>query len=131
MGKGGTVNKLEPNSNEFCDQNAGVYFNYVGWYQFIQKFNGENYGISKTFYLSFNGVQVQVGSPGFEVTEESMVEVLSLPQTGEIWYKGQALGATDLNFFLKPKYHNPSWTKGVPKDWLRGKWKKVLIVVHK
>ena len=68
---------------------------------------------------------------GFKVTEKSMAKGLSLPQIGERLYKGQALGEANLNFFLKPEYHNPSWTKGVPKDWLREKWQKVLIVVQR
>ena len=66
--------------------------------------------------------QVQVGSLGFEVTKKSMAKALSLPQIGKRWYKGQALGESDLNFFLKPEHHNPSWTKAVPKDWLKEEW---------
>ena len=88
MFKQETVNRHEPDSSEFCDQNAGVWFKSAGWYEFIKKFSGENYGVSITFALSFSGVQVQVGSLGFEVTKESMAEALSLPQAGERWYKG-------------------------------------------
>ena len=78
MGKGGTINILEPNSSEFCDQNIGVLFKSIGWYEFIKKFSGENYGVSIMFSLSFDGIWVQVGSLGFEVTKESMAESLSL-----------------------------------------------------
>ena len=66
MGKGGTVNRLEPDSFEFCDWNACVWFKSVGSYEFIKKFSGENYAVSKTFSLSFNGVQVQV-RPGVRI----------------------------------------------------------------
>lgn len=100
MGKGGTVNRLEPKGPEFCDWNTGVWFRAAGWYEFI-KFSGENYGVSRTFALSFDGIQVQLGSLKFEVTEKYIAKALSLPHTSECWYKGQALGATNLNYFLK------------------------------
>ena len=79
MGKGGTINRLEPDSSEFCDQNAGVWFTSACWYEFIHKFSGDNYGVSRTFWLAFNGIQVQVGSLGFEVTKQSMTKALPLP----------------------------------------------------
>ena len=84
-----------------CNWNEGVWFRAAGWYDFVTKFSGDNYGVSRTFSLSFDGIQVQLGDFQFEVIEQSIVEALSLPQTGERWYKGQALGATDLNFFSK------------------------------
>ena len=74
---------------------------------------------------------MHLGSLKFEVTEISIAKALSFPQTGERWYKGQALGVTDLNFFLKSEHHNPVWKKGVPKDWLKEEWQKVLIVVQR
>ena len=114
MGKEGKVNRLEPKGSNFCNWNAGVWFRDARWYDFVTKLNGENYGVSRTFTLSFDGVQVQLGDLKFEVTEQSIVEALSLPQTGECWYKGQDLGAADLNFFLKTEHHNPVWKKGVP-----------------
>lgn len=120
MGKGGTINRLEHNNSELCDCNVGLRFKSAGWYEFIKKFSGENYGVSKTFALSFNGVKVQVGGVGFKVTEQSMAKALSLPHTGERWYKGQDLGATDLNFFLKPEHNNPSWKRG-PKGLAQGR----------
>ena len=107
MGKGGKVNKLEPKGPDFCNWNAGVWFRAAGWYNFVTKFSGENYGVSRTFSLSFNGVQVQLGYLRFEVTKQSIAEAHPLPQTGECWYKGMALGATYLNLFLKTEHHNP------------------------
>ena len=56
MGKGGTINRIEPEGLEFCDWNAEVWFRVAGWYEFIKKFSGENYGVSRTFALSFDGV---------------------------------------------------------------------------
>ena len=58
MGKGGTVNRLEPEGPEFCDWNVGVWFRVAGWYKFITKSSGENFGVSRTFSLSFDDVQV-------------------------------------------------------------------------
>lgn len=107
MGKGGKVVILEAEGPYFYNWNAGVLFRAAGWYNFVTKLNGENYGLSKTFALSFNGVQVQLGDLRLEVTKQSIIEALSLPQTKERWYKGQALGVEDLNFFLKTKHHNP------------------------
>ena len=68
MGKGGKVNILEPQGPEFCNWNTGVWFRVVGWYDFVTNFSGENYGVLRAFALSFNGVQVQLGSLRFEVT---------------------------------------------------------------
>ena len=56
MGKGGKVNILEPEGPEFYNWNVGVWFRDAGRYDFVTKFSGENYGVSRTFYLSFNGV---------------------------------------------------------------------------
>jgi hypothetical protein len=56
IGKGGTVNRLETKGPEFCNWNVGVWFRVAGWYEFIAKFSGENYGVSRTFALSFDGV---------------------------------------------------------------------------
>ena len=119
MGKGSKVNRLEPEGSKFCNWNVGVWFRVVGWYDFVTKFSGENYGVSRDFALSFNGVQVKLGSLRFEVIEQSIAEAQSLPQTSEQWYDVQALGATNLNLFLKSEHHNPVWKKGVPKDWLK------------
>lgn len=122
---------MEPEGLDFWNQNAGVWFRDAGWYNFVTKFSGEKYVVSRTFSLSFDGVQVQLGDLRFKVIEQSIVEALSLRQTGERWYKGQALGATNLNFFLKTEHHNLVWKKGVPKDWLKEEWQKVLIVVQR
>ena len=56
MGKGGKVNRLEPEGLEFCNLNVGVWFRDAGWYKFVAKLSGENYGVSRTFSLSFDGV---------------------------------------------------------------------------
>ena len=79
MGKGDKVNKLELGGTDFCNWNVGVWFRAIGWYDFVAKFIGENYGVSRTFALSFDGVQVQLGNLRFEVTKQSIVEALSLP----------------------------------------------------
>lgn len=129
MGKGGTVNRLEPEGLIFCDWNVGVWFRVAGWYEFKKKFSGENYGVSRTFFLSFDGVQVQLGTLKFEVTKKSIARALFLPQTGECWYKGLAFDAIYLNFFVKFEHHNPVWKNGVPKDWMKEEWHKVLLVV--
>ena len=116
MGKGGTVNRLEPEGPKFYDWNVGVWFRATGWHEFIKTFSGENYGVSRIFTISFDGVHVHLGSLKFEVTKKSIAKSLSLPRTGEHWYKGQSLGATDLNFFLKTEHHNQVLSKGFPKD---------------
>lgn len=56
MCKGGTVNILEPGSSKFCALNIGVWFKSAGWYEFIQKFSNESYGVSRMFALSFDGL---------------------------------------------------------------------------
>ena len=122
MGKRGKVNILEPEGLELCNWNVGVWFRATGWYDCVTKFSGENYGVSRTFALFFDGVHVELGDLRFEVIEQSITEALSPPQTSERWYKGQALNAIDLNFFLIYEYHNPVWKKGVSKGWLKEEW---------
>ena len=101
------VNRLEPEGPKFCDWNVGFWFRVAWWYEFIKKFSGEIYGVSWTFALSFDGIHVQLGTLKFEVIEKYITRTLSLPHTGERWYKGQALGAADLNFFLESEHPNP------------------------
>jgi hypothetical protein len=37
----------------------------------------------------------------------------------------------NLNHFLKPEYHNPSWGKGIKRSWLKNEWNEVLKMVQR
>ena len=68
MGKSGIVNRVEPSSLDQIDASAKELLQRSGFYQFLQKFSGENYGVAMAFAQSFNGQQVSVGSLKFKIT---------------------------------------------------------------
>ena len=55
MGKGWALNRLEPENSQYYQENAKSWFQLVGWFNFIKKFSGENYGVSKAFSQTFDG----------------------------------------------------------------------------
>ena len=73
-----------------------------GFHDFLQKFSGENYGVSMAFAQYFDGQQVRVGSLKFKVTEAFISEATDLPMTGERWYKKKTMRIGDITSFLKP-----------------------------
>ena len=50
------IKRLDLEGPEFFNWNARVWFRATGWYEFIANFSGENYGVSRTSALSFDGV---------------------------------------------------------------------------
>ena len=114
MGKSGVVNKIEPfivdQSNEVVRQilQGSQFFN------FLQKFIGENYGVSMAFAQSFDGQQVRVGSLKFKITEAFISEATSLPMAGEKWFKRKTVRIGDFTKFLKPQYSMVDWKCGIP-----------------
>ena len=55
MGKSGIVNRIEPSAVDQVDEAIKQILQGSGFYQFLQRFLGENYGASMSFAQSFNG----------------------------------------------------------------------------
>ena len=55
MGKSGIVNRVEPSTVDQVDVVVKKNLQGPGFYQFLQRFSGENYGVSLAFAQSFNG----------------------------------------------------------------------------
>ena len=49
MGKSDIVNRVEPSSVEQIDASTKELLQKLGFYQFLQKFSGENYGVAMVF----------------------------------------------------------------------------------
>jgi hypothetical protein len=63
-----------------------------------------------------------------EVTEETLANVTNLPRIGEYWFKKLTLGIEICNRFLKEKYQNASWAKGVPREYIVDEWQAPLEI---
>jgi hypothetical protein len=122
MGKSGIFNRVEPSSMEQIDASAKELLRRSGFYQFLQKFLGENYGVAMAFAQSFNGQQVSVGLLKFKITESFILEATGLPMAGEKWYKKKIIKIGDFTTFLKPHYSMVDWRCGIPSSWLKEDW---------
>ena len=116
MGKSGIVNRVEPSSLEQIDMSAKERLQKSGFYQLLQKFLGENYGVALAFAQSFDGKQVTVGSFKFKITEYFIVEATGLPMTGEKWYKKKTMRIGDFSSYFKPQFTMVDWRCGIPSS---------------
>ena len=62
------------------------WFKIAGWFNFLSKFYGYDYGVSRDFVESFDDQWVQLGNLRFEVNEEFIARA-ELLTTGEQWFK--------------------------------------------
>ena len=102
MGKSGIVNRIELSTMDQGNVTVQQILQGSRFYDFLQKFLGENYEVSMAFAQSFDGQQVHVGSIKFKVTEAFISEATGLPMAGERWYKKMTMRIGDFIAFLKP-----------------------------
>ena len=64
MGKGGHVNKKEPEGPDIMVsyEETKHIFDQDGWYMFFTKLYGHNYGVSHAFVEGFDGQRVRIGN---------------------------------------------------------------------
>ena len=122
MGKSGIVNRIEPSTVDQGNVVVQQILQGSGFYDFLQKFSGENYGVSMAFTQSFDGQQVRVGSLKFKVTEAFISEATGLLMEGERWYKKKTMRIGDFTSFLKPQHSMVDWRCGIPASWLKEDW---------
>jgi hypothetical protein len=58
--------------------------------------------VSKVFSETFDGQKVKISSLQMEVNKHMVSKSISLPLTGENWFKGKTLSSVVLNFFILP-----------------------------
>ena len=107
MVAGGQPHQSEPEDTELVDKVGRRLFKKEGWYRFLAKFSGENYGVARRFAESYDGSRVIIGSLDFVVDREFISEATGLPQIGEQWSKGKTVLAMDFNLFLKDEHADP------------------------
>jgi hypothetical protein len=91
MGKGGHVNRKEPEGIEIMEayeDNINM-FDQVGWYLYCTKLDGYH------FFAACN-----------------------LSVDGKKWFKNNLITGGDVNQLLKPEHRDPNWAKGIPRDWI-------------
>jgi hypothetical protein len=50
---------------------------------------------------------------------------------GERWFKNHPIAQDLCNRFLKPKFHNENWEKGIPHAWLKDEWNTPLEILQR
>ena len=104
MGKSGILNSVEPSSLDHIDASSKEQLQKSEFYQFLQKFSGENYGVALAFAQSFDGKQVSLGYFKFKIIESFIAEATGLPMSGDKWYKEKTMRIGDFSAFLKPQF---------------------------
>jgi len=102
------------------------------WLQFIQKFRGYHREVTKAFARSFKDNKVEIGDLKFTVTEGSLAQATSLPQTGERWFKNRSMEDQQWKKILKnPGMDTSIFTKGIPVSFVKEEWTALLLLVQK
>jgi hypothetical protein len=133
MGKGGHVNRKEPEGPEVMEayEDCRHIFDRAGWYLFCTKLDGRHYGAARAFVESFNGQWARIANLVMQVTEESIAIACNLPTDGEQWFKNKLITGGDVNQFLKPEHRDPNWAKGIPRDWIVDEWMEALLMLKR
>lgn len=91
----GKLLRAEPESSKFLEGYPQIKdaLQKANWLQCVQKFKGYHREVTKAFARSFQDKdnQVEIGDLKFTVTERSLAQATSLPQTGERWFKNRSV----------------------------------------
>ena len=79
MATGGRPHQSELEDTELVDKVGRKLFKQDGWYRFLAKFYGENYGVARKFAETYDGSRVIIGSLDFVVDREFISEATGLP----------------------------------------------------
>jgi hypothetical protein len=103
----------------------------AGWVSFLEKFKGHHEGISLVFAQTYDGENVQFGDVKLTITEATIAEATGLSMVGERYFKRVIVDKNLCQKFLKPEHHNPDWTKGVPRSYIKEEYWTMLISLQK
>ena len=129
MGKGGNVNRSEPENNRFFDARTKPQFKSVRWYNFLQKNSGENVALAQAFSESFDGEKVKLGSKNFKIFEAITACATQTFATGERWFKKKTL-PIEVSLYLKPEHVNVKWNLTAHISCFKAEWKHVITTVQ-
>ena len=101
MGRRVTVNRIEPIGPKYDISHAKGWFQIAGWFNFMKKFYGHNYGVAQAFVGSFDGSHVKIDTLVFHISKKFISKATGFSLTGERWFKNQILISVNLNYFLK------------------------------
>lgn len=132
----GKLLRAEPEGSKFLEGYPQVKeaLQKENWLQCIQKFRGYHKEVTKAFARSFRDKdnQVVVGDLKFTVTESSIAQATSLPQTGERWFKNRLVQGQQWKQILKnPSMDTIIFTKGIPVTYVKEEWTNLLLLVQK
>ena len=113
MVTGGRPHQSEPEDTELVDRVGRRLFKQAGWYHFLAKFSGENYGVARRFAETYAGSRVIIRSLNFIVDREFISEAPGLPQIGKLWFKGKTILVMYFNLFLKDEHADLDWKHGI------------------
>ena len=82
------------------------------------------------FAQGFDGKTTKIGDFTIEVTKASIATATSFPCTGERWFKNKPVRAIDCNGFLIDRHQEPNWSKGIPRRWVRPRYRDLLMAVQ-
>jgi len=57
----------------------------------VEKFDGFNKDVTKSFAKAFDGVEFEIGDVKFAVTESLIAEATGLSRGGERWFKNRGI----------------------------------------
>lgn len=61
----------------------------AGWLSFIEKLNGYHKEITKSFAISLDVMDAEIGDIKFAMTKYFIAEAAKLPRLGERWFKNK------------------------------------------
>ena len=79
MVTGGRPHRSELEDTNLVDRVGRRLFKQAGWYRFLAKFSGENYGVARKFVETYDDSRVVIGSLDFVVDREFISEATGLP----------------------------------------------------
>ena len=85
----------------------------------MEKFKGHHEGISLVFSQTYDGENVQFGDVKLSIIEVTIAEATGLSMFGERYFKRVIVDKKLCQKFLKPEHHNPDWTKGIPRSYIK------------
>jgi len=132
----GKLLRAEPEGSKFLEAYPQVKeaLQKANWLQCIKKFKGYHKEVTKAFARSFRDKdsQVEVGDLTFTVSEGSIAQATSLPQTRERWFKNRSVQDQQWKQILKnPGMDTSIFTKGIPVTYVKEEWKILLLLVQK
>lgn len=103
----GIIVRFEPNGRKFMEGYPQVkeMLQKAQWLHFMEKFDGFNKEVTKSFAKAFDGVEVEIGDIKFVVIESLIAKATDLSKGGERWFKNKGIESEEWRIFL-----NNLWT---------------------